>query len=214
MTRIFRQLLIFICLSVSVIAQDFRKPKNIILLIGDGMGLNFVAANVVQDANSPFREFKTIGLSITKTIDSLITDSAEGATAIATGYRTRKTYISVDTNFHPLYSIFELSKKLGLSTGVVVTGEISGATPMPFLLHDRSRYNKENMIAKLIDSNVDLIIGGGKKYFLPGNDGGIRSDNRNIINELKLKDYKFYYSFDDLSENKSYNKFYGSAQSF
>ena len=209
MSRIFRQLLFVVCLSVLVFAQDFRKPQNIILLIGDGMGLNYVAANVLQDADSPFRDFKTIGLSITKTIDSLITDSAQGATTIATGYRTRKTFIAVDTSLQPLYSIFEQSKKLGLSTGVVVTDEISGATPMAFLVHDPSRYNKEKMIEKLLDSKVDIIIGGGKKYFLPDNDGGIRPDKRNIISELRTKGYKFYFSFDDLPEVEAYNKFYG-----
>ena len=66
------------------------------------MGLNYVAANVLRHPNSPFYRFKSIGLSITRTVDSLITDSAAGATAIATGYKTKKTFIGVNFRMQPL----------------------------------------------------------------------------------------------------------------
>ena len=81
--------------------------------------------HLLQDPESPFKEFKTIGLSITCAADKLITDSAAGATAIATGYLTNNKYISVDPKGNPLYTIFEHAEKLGLSTGIVVTSNCS-----------------------------------------------------------------------------------------
>ncbi|HEY7751535.1 MAG TPA: alkaline phosphatase, partial [Ignavibacteriaceae bacterium] len=67
--------------SVCIFSQPSNKPKNIIILIGDGMGLNYVNLSLLQDQLSPFYEFKTIGLAVTKSADKLITDSAAGATA-------------------------------------------------------------------------------------------------------------------------------------
>lgn len=155
------------------------------------MGINYVGASLLQDPNSPFKVFKTIGLSITCSADNLITDSAAGATAIATGYLTNNKYISVDTLGTPLYTIFELAEKLGLSTGIIVTASVAHATPGAFVGHSISRYDQTLIASQMVDQNFDVIIGGGLKYFVPKSDSGEREDNRDLTKELINKNYTF-----------------------
>lgn len=189
-------------------AQNVR-PKNIIILIGDGMGINYVGASLLQDPNSPFKEFKSVGLSITCSADKLITDSAAGATAIATGYLTNNKYVAVDTFGNPLYSLFELAEKLGLSTGVVVTASVAHATPGAFLGHSISRYDQNLIASQMVEQNFDVIIGGGLKYFLPKNLSGERDDNRNLMDVLKSKNYSLPKNYSELSKlPKSTTKLY------
>lgn len=178
-------------------AQDI-KPKNIILLIGDGMGINCVGANLLQDKDSPFYQFSTIGLSITCSADNLITDSAAGATALATGYLTKNKYISVDTVGNRLYTLFELAEKLNLSTGIVVTASVSHATPGAFLGHSISRYDQTLIASQMVDAEFDFIAGGGLKYFTPKKDSGEREDNRDLISELENKNYSIVKNYSDL----------------
>ncbi|HLG32927.1 MAG TPA: alkaline phosphatase [Ignavibacteriaceae bacterium] len=189
-------------------AQEINKPKNIIILIGDGMGLNYVSASLLQDIESPFYQFNSIGFAITKSADNLITDSAAGATAIATGHRTNNKYISVDPFNKPVYSIFEHAKSLGLSAGLVVTSDVVCATPSPFIAHHNSRYDKFLLAEQYIQSEVDVIIGGGTDYFLPVNSGGKRLDEQNLVDQIKLNGYNYFSKSDELLNVNPGQKFY------
>jgi alkaline phosphatase len=193
-----RVVVLFLVAFNLLIAQNV-KPKNIIILIGDGMGINYVGASLLKDPNSPFKEFKTIGLSITCSADKLITDSAAGATAIATGYLTNNKYVAVDTLGNPLYTIFEHAEKLGLSTGIVVTASVAHATPGAFLGHTISRYDQNLIASQMVEQNFDVIIGGGLKYFLPKSLSGEREDNRNLMDDLKSKDYSLPKNYSELN---------------
>jgi alkaline phosphatase len=193
-------------LSSLIFAQETERPKNIIILIGDGMGLNYVSADILRYNSSPFKRFSTIGLAITKSIDDLITDSAAAATAIATGYPTKNRYISVDTSYNKLYTIFEHAEKLGLSTGVVVTDEVVGATPAAFVTHHHSRNEKKEIAEQFLDIDIDVVIGGGAKYFLSADTRHSDEEELNLVDELKSKGYNFYYDFDGLSESVNFDK--------
>jgi alkaline phosphatase len=193
-----RSLAVLFLIAVSYLNAQNLKPKNIIILIGDGMGINYVGASVLQDSNSPFKEFTTIGLSITCSADKLITDSAAGATAIATGYLTNNKYVSVDTLGNHLYTIFELAEKLGLSTGLVVTSSVSHATPGAFVGHTNDRNDQVLIASQMIDHNIDIVIGGGLKYFLPKSLSGEREDNLNLTKILSEKDYYLPKNYDEL----------------
>ncbi|MDP2365423.1 MAG: alkaline phosphatase [Ignavibacteria bacterium] len=207
---IFRSVVILFLAVFNLLNAQNVKPKNIIILIGDGMGINYVGASLLQDTNSPFKEFTTIGLSITCSADKLITDSAAGATAIATGYLTNNKYISVDTLGNPLYTIFEHAEKLGLSTGIVVTASIAHATPGAFLGHSISRYDQTLIASQMVEQNFDVIIGGGLKYFIPKSDSGEREDNRDLTAELINKNYAFSKDYSDLKTiPDSINQIYG-----
>lgn len=182
--------LVFVLIAVfNLLNAQSITPKNIIILIGDGMGINYIGASLLQDPHSPFNEFKTIGLSITCSADKLITDSAAGATAIATGYLTNNKYIAVDSNNNPLYTIFEHAEKLGLSTGIVVTSSVSHATPASFVAHTNDRGDQNLIASQMANQNFDVIIGGGLKYFLPKSISGNRDDNIDLTQKLIDRGY-------------------------
>ncbi len=170
------------------------------------MGLNYVSTDVLKQNNSPFKKFSTVGLAITKSIDDLINDSAAAATAIATGYRTKNRYVAVDTSYNKLHTVFEHAEKLGLSTGVVVTGEVVGATPAAFVTHHRSRYEKREIAEHYLDIDIDVVIGGGGKYFLPADLHHSDINETHLVDKLKSKGYNLYYDFDGLSESVNSDK--------
>ena len=206
MNQIVRLIFYLLFLSSLIFAQETERPKNIILLIGDGMGLNYVSADVLKYNNSPFKRFSTVGLAITKSIDDLITDSAAAATAIATGYPTKNRYIAMDENYNKLYTIFEHAEKLGLSTGIVVTDAVVGATPAAFVTHHYNRSEKREIAEQFLDIDIDVVIGGGAKYFLPADSRHSDKKEMNLVDELKSKGYNFYYDFDGLSESVNSDK--------
>ena len=162
------------------------------------MGINYVGASVLQDSTSPFKEFTTIGLSITCSADKLITDSAAGATAIATGYLTNNKYVSVDSLGNPLNTLFEQAEKLGLSTGIVVTSTVSHATPGAFVGHTKDRNDQLLIASQMAAQDFDVIIGGGLKYFLPKSLFGEREDNLNLTKNLSEKGYYLPKNYDEL----------------
>ena len=204
--RFFLSLLFFIVFNFGAGAAD--KPKNVIILIGDGMGINYISTSLLSDPLSPFYSFKTIGFSITKSANRLVTDSAAGATAIATGYRTNNKMDAVTPDEKPVHTIFEFVRNLGLSTGVVVTSDVTDATPSCFIAHDKSRYEKDKIAYQFTQSGTDVVIGGGLDFFLPENDGGKRKDGNNLIEKLKSESYQFYNNFDDLQKDNPKKKFY------
>jgi alkaline phosphatase len=105
-------LVLIVVLNVcQVLPQNVDSPKNIIILIGDGMGTNHVSAAVLNFPDNPFVKFNSVGLSITRAANKLVTDSAPGATVFSTGCRTNYRYIGVDTAGHRLTSLFELAYK-------------------------------------------------------------------------------------------------------
>ena len=196
---ILRSVVILFLAALNILNAQNVLPKNIIILIGDGMGINYVGASLLQDPNSPFKDFKTIGLSITCSADKLITDSAAGATAIATGYLTNNKYISVDTLKQPLYTIFEHAEKLGLSTGLVVTATVTHATPGAFVGHTNDRNDQTLIASQMVEQDVDVVIGGGLKYFLPKGFSGERVDNIFLTDKLINKGYALPNSYSELN---------------
>ena len=165
---------------------EVKKPKNIILLIGDGMGITQITSGLYSNNNQlNLERFKHIGLHKNYSYDALITDSAAGATAFACGVKTYNGAIGVDHDTVSVKTILEEAEENGLSTGVVATSTITHATPASFLAHDPYRKNYEAIAADFVDVDPEILIGGGQAYFERR-----ESDNRNISEELKNKGYK------------------------
>lgn len=204
-----RLLLLLLIFSLNIsFAQHSTKPKNIIIMIGDGMGLTEVSASVLSMSNSPYRRFSNTGLSVTTSLNRLITDSGAGGTAISTGYRTNYHFIAVDTLNRPLTTILEHAKKLKKSTGVVVTSSVTNATPATFLAHIIDRYLDNQIAVQLTKQDVDVVIGGGTEYFLPKYLGGNRPDSLNLFNVLHSNGYSLFLNPDSLLSNSVSSKFY------
>ena len=172
-----------------------KSPKNIILMIGDGMGLAHVYAAMTANRGHLFLEnFKYIGFSKTYSSDDYITDSAAGATALSSGIKTYNGGIGVDPNKKQVTNIRELAEQKGLKTGLVSTSAITHATPAGFIAHTDSRGNYEEIAAQFLSTDIDVFIGGGIKNF------EVRKDGRNLSNELKAKGYQVLYNIKDIKK--------------
>jgi alkaline phosphatase len=148
--------------------QRPKKPKNIILMIGDGMGLvHLYAAYVAQGGHSDIYQFaQHIGLSITASANDFITDSAAGATAISIGKKTNNGMIGVLPDSSKVETIAETAAAAGLSTGAVVTCELPHATPASFYAHQPSRKMYPQIVNDMTrNPAAHMLIGGGLPYF-------------------------------------------------
>ena len=162
-----------------------NEVRNIIFLIGDGMGLEQVScAWVLNHGKLNLDNMGVVGLSRTYSQSDLITDSAAGGTALATGEKTANSHVGTDPDGKPLYSMLVKAQECGKKTGVVVTCHMADATPCDFCCHSVDRYLYDEVIADYASSGVDFIAGGGLDYF-----GKNRKDARNIADEMARKGY-------------------------
>ena len=159
--------------------KESMSPKNIIMLIGDGMGLSQVSAAQFYKEDTPhFERFPVIGLIKTSSSDQLITDSAAGATAFASGVKTYNGAIGMSRDSLPVPTILEQLSAKGYHSGVVATSSITHATPAAYYAHVKLRRQAEDIAEQLVQSEVDFFAGGGLQYF---ND---RSDKVDLLNAL------------------------------
>ncbi|QDP42126.1 alkaline phosphatase [Radiobacillus deserti] len=174
------------------------KIKNVILLIGDGMGpaYNTMYRYYKDNPNTPEMEETVfdqhfIGKQVTYSFDhdENITDSAAAATSMAAGIKTYNGAISVDMEKERVKTVLEEAKENGMATGLVSTSQINHATPAAFGAHDISRSNYNEIADDYYDElirgkhKVDVMLGGGTDYF-------IRED-RNLVEEFKEDGYSF-----------------------
>jgi alkaline phosphatase len=175
-----------------------KQPKNIILMIGDGMGLAQVYSAMTANGGHLFIEnFKNCGFSKTYSSDKYITDSGAGGTALSSGVKTYNGAIGVGPDKKPVPNIRELAEKKGLKTGLVSTSAITHATPASFMAHVDARSSYEDIAADFLKSNIDVFIGGGIRNFEE------RKDGRNLSKELKNKGYQVLYNIEDIQKIKS-----------
>lgn len=174
-----------------------EKPKNIVLLIGDGMGLSQMSAAMYSTNNRlAIEQFPVIGFHKAYSANNLVTDSAAGATAFSCGVKTNNNMVGMRADSSHCQTILEEAEQRQLATGMVVTATIVHATPAAFVAHQPYREKYEAIALDLMNTEVDVLIGGGKKFFDRRN-----MDNRNLIAELKRKGYWVYdYSKDDISQ--------------
>jgi alkaline phosphatase len=152
--------------TVKVNAPEGEVVKNVILMIGDGMGLTQVStAWVANHGSLNIDNFPVIGLKRTYAANKLITDSGAAGTALATGIKTNYHSVGVDTAGIAVPSLTDLASEKGLSTAVVVTCNLSDATPSAFCASNRDRDNEEEIAADYLNCNVDYIFGGGRNQF-------------------------------------------------
>ncbi len=168
---IFCTALVFIAfLNLSFVPQaDPKKPLNIIIMIGDGMGLSQMSSAYFYGDREPnFSRLPIVGLSRTSSSSDKITDSAAGATAISTGEKTYNGAIGLDDNKKCVETLLEYFAKQGKKTGVVATSSITHATPASFYAHEKSRNSEYDIAEQLVNAPVDFFAGGGQKFFKIG----------------------------------------------
>lgn len=164
-------------LDLTQVYPSEQKPENIILLIGDGMGVGHVqlaslAAN--GDENQLYMEQMphfalmqtwSLGGQSEYTSGGNTTDSAAAGTAMTTGVKTFNGRLCIDRNGESLETIAEKAEAKGYQTGVIATKSITDATPAAFYSHQQSRNSHSQIAVQLVNSGIDLALGGGMKYF-------------------------------------------------
>lgn len=172
--------------TVSVDQVKGRKVKNIIFMIGDGMGLEQISvAWVLNGGKLNLDNMVYTGFSRTYAVDKLITDSCQGGSGLSTGVKTKYGYIALDPEGNPVESSLTMAKKAGKKTGVAVTCRINDATPADFCCHSADRSEEEQIAAQYLASDADFLAGGGIQFWTE------RKDGRNIVEEMKAKGYTF-----------------------
>jgi len=190
-------------------SQNNGKVKNVIFLVGDGMGTSYTSAYryLKDDPTTKFVE-KTafdqylVGQQMTYPEDPAqnITDSASAATAMSAGIKTYNNAIAVDNDGTEVKTVLEAAKEKGKATGLVATSEITHATPASFGSHDSSRKNMNGIADDYYDElingkhKLDVMLGGGTDLF-------VRQD-RNLVEEFQKDGYSYVTNRDDLLNNK------------
>ncbi len=177
-----------------VYATGPRKAKNLILFIGDGLSpAHRTAARLLARGMSQgkfkgvlsFDHFPHTGLVGTSGMDSIITDSANSMSAYTTGHKSSLNAMGVyasraENDFeHPrVETLVELVKRrTRMGVGVVSDAEVEDATPAATVAHTRRRARKAEIAPMFLDAGVDVLLGGGRAYFLPaGTPGSKRQD--------------------------------------
>ncbi|WP_113908288.1 alkaline phosphatase [Aliidiomarina celeris] len=182
-----------LALLLSSQARAENAPKNIILVIGDGMGYPYLSAyryfkdgrGETQQADMQPTLFDQylVGAASTYPADStLVTDSAAGATTLASGIKTYNGAIGVDAEREPVTSMMEIAKNNGYLTAAVATTRITHATPAAFFTHVESRRQEKEIARQYAEPRpdgqlkFDLLIGSGRRHFRFENDAGERVD--------------------------------------
>ncbi len=173
--------LLFFVASCTQHSENQKKPKNVIMIIGDGMGPEQIGLlltyarqapqSVIKDGNTCFdrimKENGTLGLSLTNAYNVLVTDSAASASQLATGKYSGSEMIGLDYNGDPAETVVEKAKKAGKSTGLISNVRVTHATPAAFASHQAHR-NMENAIAvDMLNTGLDVLMGGGLRYWIP-----------------------------------------------
>lgn len=176
------------------------KPKNLIIMIGDGTGLaQWYSGYTANRGQLNVFNIPTTGYSITSSSDSYITDSAAGATAIATGSKTKNRYVGVDSKGEKLPSLTKDFVGRNFHTAIISNGDITDATPASFFAFNQERSMSEAIALDFLQSNVDILLGGGVNSFVN------RNDKRNLFIELQKKGYRTaarFQSIDTISANR------------
>lgn len=187
-----------------------KNPKNVIFMVGDGMGPSFNTAyryyknkpGAKKMTPTAFDKYlKGTNRTYSNDPKENVTDSAAGGTAFSTGHKTYNGAISVDTNKKPIKSVLEQAKEQGKSTGLVTTAELTDATPAVYAAHIDSRDKKDEIAQQFYNDKingkhkVDVMLGGGAKYF--------GKENKNLAKKFKKDGYDIVSNKDELNQSQS-----------
>ena len=179
------------------------QVKNVIYLIGDGMGAGAVTALLLsEDEPTGFEMAPVVGLHETCSANNYVTDSAAGGTALATGTRTNNGYAGADPDGNQLTSVLRKAQTYGMKTGIVVNTTLTEATPAAFYAGVTSRKFVYDIAKQFTESEVDLAIGGGLDHFIG------RPDSLDLTATLIEKGYDVYLNWENVLETES-DKFVG-----
>ncbi|MFB1082198.1 alkaline phosphatase [Jeotgalibacillus sp. JSM ZJ347] len=182
--------------------QGNGKVHNVIYMIPDGYNASY-ATNYrwFKGEESSFDPLVK-GLMQTYSADTEVTDSAAAGTAMATGVKTNNGMVGVTPDGEQVDSILDAAEVAGKSTGLVATSTITHATPAVFGSSVESRGDQALIAPQYFENDVDVILGGGRDYFLPASDGG-KQPELNLIESAESDGYEYVTNLEELTSAKS-----------
>ena len=211
--------IVYLCVFTQfAIAEKNQEmiPKNIIMVVGDGMGPAYTSAyryfndkDLSDGVTRSVFDETLIGSAATYPAyeSGIVTDSAAGATALATGTKSYNGAIAMDVNRQPLNTVMREAKKLGMRTGLAVTAQIVHATPAAYVTHNESRQNYNQIADSYFDDRingnfvVDIMLGGGTDYF--------ERDDRDLVAEFIDAGYQYTDAYNKLATYSPTDKLLG-----
>ena len=174
------------------------KAKNVIFMVPDGYSASYATNYRWYKGEETVLDSMLVGMHRTYSSNSEVTDSAAAGTAMATGIKTNNGMISTSPDGKDLKTILEVAEEKGKSSGLVATSTITHATPAVFASHVASRSNEADIAPQLLENDVDVILGGGKKYF-----------PETLLNEAVKNGYQYVTNHDELKKVQKSNKLIG-----
>ena len=205
-------------------------PKNIVLVISDGMGVaQWQAGAIANGGTLNVGKMTHAGLLTTNPLDTFCGDAPSHCTALACGVNSHKGAVGVDKDDKPVKNIIELAKAAGIATGIVSSNTLVEGSNVPFIGHSKNRMMTEKITAQYVDTGVDVFIGAGESFFTNNikgfgpptgaGQGGAgqaqgkqgapsmtlepRNDKRDLLGELRQKGYQVLSSWDEIKQVKS-----------
>jgi len=173
-----------------------KKVKHVILLIGDGMGLAQIHAGwIANHGNLNITMMRNSGFSQTAAANSGNTDSAAGATAMASGEKTNNRYIGMGPDDRNRTNMADTLAIFGVKTGIISSGDITDATPAAFYAHQLDRSFNQAIAKDLHSSHVDVLVGSNERSFLANAD-------TTLMSALKSKGYTWSSTLTDFKQQK------------
>lgn len=179
--------------TVSVQEPKGKKVKNIIFMIGDGMGLEQIsAAWVCNGGKLNLDNFTYVGLQRTYSANKLVTDSAAAGTALATGQKTNNGMIAMNPDTVAVKSLAEEAMEKGKRAGAAVTCRVTDATPAVFFSHAPSRKLMDDIAVQMTNSGLYFLSGGGTKYWSG------REDGVDLVGQAEAMGYTYVETKEDM----------------
>lgn len=179
------------------------RPKNVILFVADGMGSAHTTIARWYKGSALRLDSMYIGGMRTYSADSLITDSAPAATALASGHKSGDKMIGImpgnctipgvpdpgTARYKPVATILEGARLSGRRTGIIATSEVQHATPAAFSSHWPDRSDFDEIARQQVHQGIDVVLGGGRRFLFPKEKKGARKDGRDLTEVLHAKGY-------------------------
>lgn len=183
--------------QTTVCDHSQQAVKNVIFIVGDGMGTSQVYSSVVKQGDeSQFLRFPVSGFSRTYSNNKYTTDSGAGGTALMTGHKVDNYHIAVGPDGKWYKSFVQMAHEQGLKAGFVVTSHIIDATPASTYGHTTDRNLKDSLTMQMALCGFDVMIGGQRSTFMPQN----RKDGKAPLDTLRSKGYDMAFSLEEMEK--------------
>lgn len=191
--------ILFMGCAPVVKTMEHQPAKNVIIMIGDGMGVGQIEIARLfehgKEGRLYLQSLPHVALMQTWSADNIVTDSAAAGTALATGVKTNNKMTGVKPDGTPVDSLVDISRQAGKKLGIVSSNTVYDATPAAFTISAESRYNSAKIVQQLYKENLDVLLGGGAGYFGPKKQDGV-----DYIEKFKNNGYTYVTTRQELEQ--------------